>query len=332
MGWRAVALGLAGTLVCGGTAYALISSSFAASAFGPKGHENIPARTITDDVTGSQWLAPAMQFMQVDEATAERLVGANVQHVGKTVSSHGYTLTVEDMVTDDQGLGIATFTLAAPGGQLKDAYEAGYAEMVFETADGLRDVGVRGNTSDFGTGHYDFRSIVDREASTETEIHGVLYFGPFSTQAADDLVFYLVGDDAADAESSSRATQWEADTEAVAPGQAVASRAFADASGHTAHISPLGIVVDGPFAEGDRSNPWVANRIALEFAEGSEYLVKDDATMNCYVSWYSNATASGELDNAGLSTIFNRLVDPAQVATVEATGPNGTTLTFTPQA
>lgn len=348
---RAFAIALAGVLACGGTAYAVTSGLFS-SAFGSKGHDDVPATTL-DDGKGGSITAPAMQFVDTSEEDAARILGDAVQHVGLSCEAEGYALAVEDLVVDEQGVGVATFTLTASGGvsQFIGTYGDDYPDYGYlkfeEGTSGTQLVSVTLGGGD-GT-IFDHYEVVDLTQTTDDELHGVMYFGPLEEGGTGSLVFGLAGIVGEPAEASTGEEDcglWEAQAEPFAPAAHVDGVELTDGQGHSAYVSPLGITFAAPFGEAcdwaldddtalvedgeayvamdetaaGESSGWVPGSTTILLANGDDYVVTGEDVFNSYCSYYTK--------DGAMTVVFNRLVDPAQVTGVVTDGPDGTALEF----
>ena len=346
LGWRVTVATLASTLVFGGTAFAFTNGLFA-SAFGSKGHENIPA-TALDDGKGGSITAPAMQFAEASEEDVARILGDAPQHVDFSCEVKGYTLTIDDLVMDEQGVGVATFTLTAPGGtdQFIGTYDDGYPDygyLRYETGEAgkqLRSLSLRG----INGGIYDHYEVVDLTQTTDEVLHGVMYFGAMNDVDPGGLVFGLAGVNDGDSDL------WAAETDPFIPKARVDSIKLTDGQGHIAFVSPVGITYAAPFGEAcgwpidsdstptsdgayayEEQDPqvedpqvesagWAPNNTTIQLASGDPYVVESEDVFNSYCSYYTT--------NGAMTLVFNRLLDPELVASVTVDGPDGTTLTF----
>lgn len=342
---RAFALALVGVLACGGTAYAVGSGLFA-SAFGSRGHEDIPA-TALDDGKGGSVTAPAMQFVEASEEDVARVLGDAVQHVGLTCEAEGFTLTVDDLVVDERGVGVATFTLTAPGGtdQFIGTYDDGYPDYGFlryetdSSGTQLRSVTLRGVDGDV----YDHYEVVDLTQTTDDVLHGVMYFGAMTGGGEGGLVFGLAGTSGQDAEPDP--DLWEVETDTFVPSAHVGGIELTDDQGHTAYVSPMGVTYAAPFGEAcgwptdpdvtpaldgaytdedqgsqDDGAGWAPRNTTILLANGDPYVVEGEDVLNSYCGYYTS--------DGAMTLVFNRLVDPSQVTGVTVDGPDGTTLKF----
>ena len=300
-------------------AYAAVSSGFLQSAFGDKGQPDVAARTVPND--GSPYTLPSMTWEGTDEATAERLVGAYVTESGGTVTTAGVTLTVGGVVVDENGLGVATYTLRGPQAVLDSYGDAGYGELYVQPDTPVRDVMVSGPTEradEHGVpAVYDERSVVDRTRSTDGTLCAVSYFASDDpSQAGEEMSWWLpqTGDNGAFAGESVSvtpervlpATTFETDEGASNGVDAVAAR-----------VSPIGVTIDvaagtaGADAGEEASPTAEVCGVSLGLSDGSTYVVEGGDVMN--------RTLDLQRRDGSVAILFNRLVDPAAVTSVSVT-------------
>ena len=191
---KAAAIAVAGTLLVGTGAYAAVSNAdFFRSAFGDKGHEDIERQEVSyaeiapeiSEKADSTFVRPAMVWGEVDEAQADRLLGGYVQDVWQSVTVLGYTLTIDQLLVDANGLGLATYSLACPDGVAAQA--SGYGQyylssdtpvgdIYLEGADEDRQVSASDGTTVWLGSPFCIHGVMDVEATTPTDLHagGVL--------------------------------------------------------------------------------------------------------------------------------------------------------------
>lgn len=314
---RAIAIGatLSAALV-GGGAYAAVQSNFFQSAFGDKGQEDVEARDIPVEGKDSTCRLAEMTWVQTDPANAERILGPFVGTVGQSVSANGYTLTVDEVVVDENGIGVATYTLSNPDGVGEvDGY---YGHFGFMPDAPIRGVHIEGATQrDIGNGmtggiSFDQRSVKDEVLSTGTELHAVQYF--CSLFGEHDENGYMWRLSVWDEESGRLAGP----TITYAPETAIPATAFVAETGETVSMSPLGMVAPESIVTSD---PGSCRRCVVTFSDGTEYVVKDDR----YYEFDDKKNAPELVDNTiftldsgsnGTFFVFNRLVDVEAVASV----------------
>ncbi len=299
---RAAVVGAAVAMLIASGAYAAVSSDFFSSAFGDKGQDDVAAHEVVDEakrlagVEPIPWTAPAMEWVAVDPAEAERIVGDTLATVGESVTLGDVTLTVESCAMDENGLGVATFVVSDPNGV--SIGDAGYGQFYFDPEGLVSDLGVTGGDDVV----YDWRYVLDKGLSTETEVHGVLYFGPFGLgldgeKGLEPLKFSLVGVDDSSVSTAPAAIGFT-------PSGAMGAADFA-ADGIRASLSPIGIVLEGDAVE----DAWLES-LTVRFDDGSDFVVESNEVLNAVVGWYAAEHTTVYM--------FNRLIDPSEVVSVEA--------------
>ena len=326
---RAAAAALAGAMLVGGGAYAAVQTNFFQSAFGDKGQEDVEMHEVLDEGKTIPYTLPSMTWVEADPAEAERIVGDYVEEVGQTLETNGYTLTVEDCLVDENGLGVATYTLANPDGV--GGYDAGYGAFCMGPDDAVGQPGLEGATprreieEGWTSGTlYDYHDIKDESLSTATEAHVVRYFASsLGTTDESGLDWSLPARDSGG---------YAEEHIVFKPTKELPATEFASASGETLSISPIGLV--GPFDESGGEGALNPDRLVVRFTDGSEYVVFDDAPdaeeliRNVVFGYYLGE--DGDTDN-GVAYLFNRLVDVDAVESVVCSSPDGEVV-FTPQA
>ena len=313
----------------------LMGSAFAAAGgffdtvFGSKGQEDVEAHEVVEESKGSTYEVPATEWTEVDETLAEELVGEHVSSVGTSVSVGDWTLTVDDYTIDDRGIGAIVYTLSNPNGMGETIQDAGYGEYYVDGSnpDGLREIGLSGD----GEMHmFDTRNIVDKNLTTDTELHAVMYFAPFFRFAEGESIHMtllrIVGEPPTPEEDARGVrAQWEEQTITFTPESFIPSVELVSAEGYTAHLSPMGIFFDVWF-EGVDPRAGL-HELSVQFDDGTEYILKSD---DPYVDNQIVGCGSSEEDVE--ASVFNRLVDAEHVVSVTRNGPEDTAIVFTPAA
>lgn len=324
---RAAAAALAGAMLVGGGAYAAVQTDFFQSAFGDKGQEDVEMHEVLEEGKTIPYTLPSMTWVEADPAEAERIVGDCVEEVGQTLETNGYTLTVEDCLVDENGLGVATYTLANPDGV--GGYDAGYGAFCMGPDDAISTPGLEGATPQqeiedgwtLGTS-YDYHDIKDESLSTATEAHVVRYFA--SSLGATD-------ENGLDWSLPAQGSGGYAEEHIVfKPTKELPATEFVAASGEALSISPIGLVA--PFDESGGEGALYPDRLVVRFTDGSEYVVFDNGPdaqeliYNVVFGFY----LGGDTDH-GIAYLFNRLVDVDAIESVVCSTPDGEVV-FTPQA
>ncbi|MBR6918079.1 MAG: hypothetical protein IKN38_07840, partial [Clostridia bacterium] len=103
-------------------AYGLLHSDFYENAFGtgvegsPGGPRDLYDRDGNLVKTVDE---PAVERVEVDPGLAEELVGDKVASVGETVTIGEYTVTVNDFVFDENGIGMVSAVISHPEGHIR---------------------------------------------------------------------------------------------------------------------------------------------------------------------------------------------------------------------
>ena len=306
-GIRTAVLIAAAVCVLAGAAFAVAShSEFFNSAYG----NNIPSEAAkTIEITDESGKVvktesyPAKERVAVDEEMAEELIGEYVSAVGESVTLNGYTFTVQDYVLDENGIGAVTVDVDNPEGlNIQNSYDAYAGEfspfyMVFAWEDG----------SESGYSCFDDRHFIDETVTTDTHVR---------------YVYYLVAGYNADADITLRVNIWDGTFEAVEspngqvfpnysettltiPRASYVSTKTFSCEGLTAELSPVGCVLDYGFEE---FTDVVHDEFILRFADGSEYVVRDEDMSNLTVGLWREDHTEG--------IAFNRLVDVENVTEI----------------
>lgn len=292
---------VAALLVTGAVAAA--SHSFLGDAFGDKGLTDYePVEIPKGD--GHSYTLPGMEWGSVDEETASALVGEAVTPIGETIDIGNYTVTVDSYVMDDNGVGVVTWTVANPNG-VGHVDEAGRGIVYFGPASFMAEPDFRDGNGDFLNSY----CVRDDSLTTDTELHLVSYIASSEDVLNTDGVVLKL-----------RISDEERNI--VFPATDVVESVTLTGGEYTAHVSPMSIRFEAPFGEG-AENRWVPHYLTIHYADGTEYICQQDEP-------YMENTVFGQYDEDGLVYVFNRLIDPAEVASVTISGPDDTTLTFTP--
>lgn len=286
-------LALAASLAFGGTAYAVVNSLFFAQAYGDHGLGASKTWSMTgDDGTSVYSYKQSYQTIADDDVT--QAIEDATEPVNLSASANGYTLTIESMVLDANGAGAATFTLTS-----SDAFklvDSGVgSELVFDQDSNLNSIGMVFSSGDFGDSldssvHYDI------DTSTNTELHGTMYFNSKGLDSFDGgITWKLQGFSGGDRETS---TPFEASTGTFKPSKVVGAKSYADDTGNTASLSPLSLKVG--YRLGEAKHSYSAYSVLLNQADGTQqpiiknmYQEGETAETNYYVyyGWESDGTA-----------------------------------------
>lgn len=318
-------IGLAAVLLVG-SAFAAAESGFFDSIFGTKGQEDTVPHEVLEEGKGTTYTMPGREWAEVDEAQAAALVGEHVGTVGASISVGNWTLTVDEYLIDDHGVGAITYTLANPNGIGEAIHDAGNGEYYVNSPDGLREIGLTGVMQDGETLGFDTRNIVDNTLTTDTELHAVMYFAPFHRfeegEAIQMSLFRVLEEpDSASGEDA----PYEEQILTFTPESFTPTVELTSPEGYSAHVSPIGLFFDVCF-EGIDSLA-TTDTLTVQFADGTEYVLESEdpfilnRVLDCE-SFEENIEAC----------VFNRLVDTEGIVSVTRTGTDGSEFIFTPEA
>ena len=286
---------LAGVLATGGVAYAVVNSSYFASAWG--NHGNGDSITWTNGGSSGTKYTYTREFG--DGIAPQSLEGA-VQEVNLSVEGNGYTLDIHEMAIDQNGCGAVTFTLSNPNGvnYYKPAAEIGELVLYGEEEQGIGTPDMK-----FGEEWPDTRSTIDKDTSSDTVINGTMYFAAMDRERdLQHAVTWNIHWTEGEGESARR---FEASTPEFNIG------AYVDTKELRSGDSPLEI---SPFSIqthiDDLGYEAVDNKLTVSYKDGSEQIIEDDdaGVFNLYFSYGRN---SGE--NIWVPT---KLIDVDQVVSV----------------
>mgnify|MGYP000364931337 FL=1 len=284
---------LAGVLATGGVAYAVVNSSYFASAWG--NHGNGESVTWTNGGSSGTKYTYTREFG--DGIAPQSLEGA-VQKVNLSVEGNGYTLDIHEMAIDENGCGAVTFTLSNPNGvsYYKPAAELG--ELVLY---GEEEGGVSTPSMNFGEEWADTRCTIDKDTSSDAVINGTMYFASWNRDR--DLRHAVTWNISWTEGKGEDAKVIEVSTPEFNVG------AHVDTKELRSDDSPLEI---SPFSIqthiDDLGYEAVDHKLTVTYKDGSEQIIEDDdaGAYNFYVSMGRN---SGE-----------KLIDVDQVVSVTLEG------------
>lgn len=246
---------------------------------------------------------PRMERASTDTATVQRLLGDYLCTVNATMEVDGYTIKLNTFLIDENGSGFLTYTLSNPNGVEPD--ENGYGE-VYTPLDPSLIIG-----DDLQSYKYmDAKTYLDTAATTDTEMHLVLYFSDFGFwHKGDDLIFAVVRQSGGD---------WGG-TISISPIAYLPVTTFTSEDGSTVEVSALGIHMDKPSAITNQISDLNPKELVLHMKDGSRYAVQSDREN--VLNWVVGlCTVDENHDENGCTYSFNRLVDVDEIESVTAEG------------
>ena len=272
------------------------------------GADSISSDTpVIRDNSGQVLNLPRMERVAVDAETMQRLVGDYLSTVDAAVEADGYTISLKTFLIDENGSGFMTYTLSNPAGVSYDDFGYGQVGIPMNPILYIGEVG----------GHAMDSSIyLDTDASTNTELHLVMYFSDFGNwQKGDELLF-----------SVNNGSDAERRVISITPQAYLPATTFTAESGDTVTVSALGIRMRNPAAADDAVTEVVLDELVLHMADGSQYVVQSEEgnIMNWVVGL---CIADEDYHPIGNAFSFNRVVDVDAVTSVTAGGHYYTDLT-----
>ena len=326
----ATCLGLAGTLVTAGVAGAIVTADplFFIHAWSNHGQADEISWEVLDSNDEPIYTA-RRSYEGVDAEKVSDDIASAVEGVGLSCELFGYTLCIDSVVVDSNGCGAATYTLSKPDGVQYRALEDGLPNELILNHDAVNsdlvDDGVDGISmtlphAEQRLAFCNTREYVDADTSTDTEVHGTIYFDSMGRidQMLEGMRWGLSGH----AGEGNASRQVDAHTDEFTPSKVVEAKRFSDEEGNLAHLSPFSLqipVVGGSGVE------LVPNRVALHLVDGTEYVVEDDESgiFNRYMSTYPD-------EGNSITMVLTGLVDVGQVESITVEGSmDGTEVTRT---
>ena len=272
---------------------------------------------------------PARDYAELDPETAKALIGDCVQELSLSQEVDGTTITLLSAVRDNNSAVVA-LTLEKEGGvdildysQLDNEAKGAWFS---EKSTFLFNIGYGGNL------------YVDLDKSTDDKLYCYDYvplntFGtgslrmeieqyPCTLGERDALLAEEYGSEQAQAVENGKKT-----TELRIPCEKrLGSTAFTNAGGGQIEMSPISMNIDMNtglgLTPGQAYDPYSAYKIVITYRDGSTYTVLEHEYPDVYAcdEYIDNTSYScGSLDNEFL-LIFNRLVNPEDVASVTVNG------------
>ena len=246
---------------------------------------------------------PRMERASTDTATVQRLLGDYLCTVNATMEVNGYTIKLNTFLIDENGSGFLTYTLSNPNGVEPD--ENGYGEVYTPLNPSLI-IGDDLQSYKF----MDAKTYLDTAATTDTEMHLVLYFSDFGFwHKGDDLIFAVAAQNGGD---------WGG-TISISPIAYLPVTTFTSEDGDTVEVSALGIHMDKPNAITNQISDLNPKELVLHMKDGSRYAVQSDREN--VLNWVVGlCTVDENHDENGCTYSFNRLVDVDEIESVTAEG------------
>lgn len=287
---------VSGVLATGSVAYAAVTSGFFQEVWGGHGTDG-HVEWSNGDRTYSR------EFGIIGAAQVSDELSRAVQEVGLSLSGAGYTLSIDEMIADENGAGAVTFSLEKPDGLNLDL-EDGAQPALVPNAQAAGDLALIEMQAASGA-MLDTRCYFDEDSVTETSLKGVMYFTTFGS--ADDLgagVSWRLGWAEASPDGRDALGYDEVSTDVVGVDTLVGTRTLAGADGASLSVSPLSarLLVAGAQEE------VVVDRLALKLSDGEELAVEDDG------AGVVNSYHASLADDGSITFALTKFVDVDDVA------------------
>lgn len=313
----ALALGL--VLATGGTVYAVTNGAFFQRAWGGHGMGDGWTEPVDPKIEGLVPESYSQDFTSTIDDDMPANIADAVENVNYVAEHDGYKLTIDAVVVDANGSGAATFTLTNPGGIDYNPNYGWPGELVFGNGSDLRLLEAEYANGD----HANTYAYYDKDTSTDTKVHGTMYFASFKTRdgnmgsAGAGIRWRLAFDTKVDGKRIAGGYEYDsydAYTPVFKPTKVLPARTLTDSDGDVLTVTPISIVF-APAEEmvGARENE--VYRLSLTLDDGREVVILDHA------EGISNYYSHSWRDDAGSSVVVStRLVDPATVVGAKAVG------------
>ena len=278
---------------------------FINTAFGT-GIGNVEGMTV-DKPGGSSYELPAAEREDVDNETAQGIIGGYVESSNTTVSANGFTFTVLDYVMDENGLAVITYTLENPDGINGILHDAGVPGVYYDDEKAAKPEDMRLTEPMFTTTSgkmLDSGTYIDRSLSSDTKATLVVYITPFNPIAAGEgIVMNITGYENREYNNSLATVNLPALDRLTA-------REFTGKD-FSASVSPIGITVRTTLPSIDaKFHDW-----SIRYKDDSEYVLVSSAP------YIMNTTADSlDMETNTSWSAFNRLVDIENIESVSIEG------------
>lgn len=323
---RTVLIAAVLTVVLIVAAVAAAAPNFYEAAFGDRGLPDIDPIPMSND-TGYSWTAPGIQWASVDVDAAKALLGNYVVDINETVTVGDYTITLGSFVMDEHGAGVLTWVIENPNG-IPNYTENDRLFLTFEDEEGLCEPSFETTKDNYLIS----RHIRNQTLSTETELYLTTYLGHFlGTMESGENIRLVLKEIASINGERVEQNNTSVEFPAFEPVPAVP---FTDGE-HFVWLSPLSAYVEEePYIPSGEDDSWFDYVNSIHYINETEYVVtsEDGPLTNHMGGYYRHLYVEDENRGyvCGLVRIFNRLVDPAEVAAIDMIVADGSIRTFTP--
>lgn len=243
-----------------------------------------------EDYLGNPIARPDMERIALDPQAAEDMVGAYVSTAQGTFTVGNNTFSLCTFMIDKMGTGAFTWTVENSNGIYYKSI--GYGMVDFTPASPFHNP-VLTHTADDTNSLCDTFTFLIKEENNSTKLHLVTFFSTTSTFTPGDALIWQVKDDGIQ----------------IAPVNYMPVKTLTDGNIMTVSVSHQGLVLDA-----HSKKEIVPHKIEIQFTDGTKYLLMDKENYNISGSLWRQ---EGEISYDQLAIVFNRLIDPENIASIE---------------
>lgn len=252
-----------------------------------------------EDAYGNPIEAPSMERPAIDLTETEKLIGAYISDIDGVLTVGNNTFTLEQFLIDEMGSGAITWTVENPNGI--EYGDAGYGMVYFNSmtidnpwmthyaADGSKKKSTNESTA----------LIAKNEDGTKLKL--VSYFGTFDKYEIGDYFVWMASQD----------RRQESQTIQITPVEHIPAKTLTSENGTKIAITNQAITFDY-----DGNSEFIPHKIVINFNDGTQYCVEDDEK-KIYNQSEAFWRQSERYRYDDLVYLFNRLIDPSKVSSVE---------------
>ncbi len=329
--WQMAIIAAAVCLLVPVGAFALSSNAeFFNAIFGNTGKENVSQHIMQEDEFGTI-VAPSREYVTVDANQAEKLLAGSIASDPVTIQHGGHTLTIQNMVRSQNAM-VMSYTLERPEGITAlwwnhDTNADKGASATENTP--LHWLVMQGGDPMYGGVPADEMIYVDPVRSSDTLLYCYSYMLFMrDIPEGETLELYVEWADNGSICEAREAGTLQKEMIELPAVKVVETTAFASTHprGGSIAVSPLSIEITAPeIAYEDNSYMCdVIDAVTVNFDDGASYIVSSDS------NHINNAMVSLGYGDTGekLGLAFNRLVDPASIASITVTTEAGDVFTY----
>ena len=266
-------------------------------AYGTKISSQKPAM---EDAFGNPIEMPTMDRVAVDPEKSEKLIGAYISDVDGAVTVGDNIFTLKNFLIDEAGIGMFIWTVENPNGITYT--DTGYGMVCFSPVAPFAEPQLHHFTADGEQHMTSMETALISRNDHSTALELVSYFGTYANFQKGDSLVWSVG--VVDSKQTIQITpaEYAPTTELSAEGNL-----------------KMRLTSQGVCIRFDRKHEFTADRIVIQYKDGTQYCVKDDdmLIMNTTDSYWRSSDTTNYGDAVFL---FNRIIDVDHVASVAVGG------------